>query len=291
MALGFSSVSAGQLSVAIGSGADASKNGAVAIGGNASASGVDAIAIGLGATATGSVAIGLNASAANGGAAFGDNSVATATLATAVGPGASATGANSVAIGSGSVATAANTVSFGSAGNQRVLTNVASGSVAAGSTDVVNGGQLFTTNQNVAAAVASANTALAMGQNAVQYDNPGHTSITLHPGGAPVAIHNVAPGVAPNDAATVSQLNGFGAGLKSNVFSGIAASVAMGGAPTPSAPGRTTVAMQSGFFENYAGIGLAFAHRLDTDTPIQIEGSYAHAGSENVGRVGVAIEF
>jgi hypothetical protein len=75
------------------------------------------------------------------------------------------------------------------------------------------------------------------------------------------------------------------------VFSGIAASVAMGSAATPSAPGKTTLTLQSGFFENYAGVGFAFAHRLNTETPIDIEGGFAHSGGENVGRVGVSIEF
>jgi hypothetical protein len=141
------------------------------------------------------------------------------------------------------------------------------------------------------AAQGTANNALALGLNSVQYDNAGHTSVTLNPGGSPTPLHNVAAGVAPTDAANVSQLNGFGVGLKSNVFSGIAASISMGSAATPSAPGKTTLTLQSGFFENYSGVGIAFAHRLNTDMPIDIEGGFAHAGGENVGRVGLSIEF
>jgi autotransporter adhesin len=185
------------------------------------------------------------------------------------------------------------------------LHNVADGNVAAGSTDAVNGGQLFVTDQKATVAVATANTAfttanaaqgtannaLALGLNSVQYDNAGHTSVTLNPGGNPTPLHNVAAGVAPTDAANVSQLNGFGVGLKSNVFSGIAASISMGSAATPSAPGKTTLTLQSGFFENYSGVGIAFAHRLNTDMPIDIEGGFAHSGGENVGRVGLSIEF
>jgi len=276
--------SGGASSVALGDSSLATQAGAVAVGEGAHATGVNAIAIGHGAVATGSVAVGNGASAANGGAAYGDNSVATGANAAALGTGASATGANSVAIGSNSVATAANTVSFGSAGAERVLTNVAPGAVAAGSTNAVNGGQLFGVQ-------TTANAALALGQNSVQYDNPAHTSATLNPGGSAATLHNVAAGVAPTDAANVSQLTAFGTGLKSSVFSGIAAGVAMGTAPTPSAPGKTTLSLSSGFFENYTGIGLAFAHRLDTETPLNIEGGFAHAGGENVGRVGLSVEF
>ncbi len=78
------------------------------------------------------------------------------------------------------------------------MTNVAGGSVAAASTDAVNGGQLFAVQTTANTALGTATTALALGQNAVQYDNPGHTSATLDPGGAPAALHNVAPGCCAN---------------------------------------------------------------------------------------------
>lgn len=53
---------------------------------------------------------------------------------------------NAVVLGAGSVAVS-NAVSIGSAGNERRLVNVAAGSVAPGSTDAVNGGQLYETQQ------------------------------------------------------------------------------------------------------------------------------------------------
>ena len=57
-----------------------------------------------------------------------------------------------MAIGAGSVANVANTVSVGAVGNERKIVNVAAGTLTAGSTDAVNGGQLLTANQRVAAA-------------------------------------------------------------------------------------------------------------------------------------------
>lgn len=56
---------------------------------------------------------------------------------------------NSVALGKDSVADKANTVSVGSKGNERVITNVAPGRVEEGSTDAVNGGQLYDVAQQV----------------------------------------------------------------------------------------------------------------------------------------------
>jgi trimeric autotransporter adhesin len=291
------------------------------------------VAAGVQNVANGAVAAG-STDAVNGGQLFATNqtvAVVQNTANTALGTANTALGVANTAQGTANTALALgqNSVQYDNAGHTSATLdpggvaatfhNVADGSVAVGSTDAVNGGQLFVTDQKATVAIttantafntantafstantalttantaqSTANTALVLGLNSVQYDNAGHTSATLNPGGAPAPLHNVAAGVAPTDAANVSQLNGFGVGLKSNVFSGIAASIAMGSAATPSAPGKTTLTLQSGFFENYAGVGIAFAHRLNTDMPIDIEGGFAHAGGENVGRVGVSIEF
>jgi trimeric autotransporter adhesin len=84
--------------------------------------------------------------------ALGNGALANAENASALGQGAQANATNSVALGFGSVANVANTVSVGSAGNERSIVNMANGTIASGSTDAVNGGQLFTANQRVAAA-------------------------------------------------------------------------------------------------------------------------------------------
>jgi autotransporter adhesin len=234
--------------------------------------------------ADGTVAAG-GTDAVNGGQLFVVSQTATAAQGTA--NTALALGQNSVQYDNGGHTSATLNAGGGAAG----LHNVAAGAVAANSVDAVNGGQLYATNQNVLAVQGTANSALALGQNALQYDNAGHTSATLNPGGAATSLHNVAAGVAPTDAVNVGQLAGIGAGLRSDVFSGIAASTAITSAPTPSGPGKTTLALSSGFFENYTGVGLSFAHRFNTDVPLSIEGGFAHAGGENVGRVGFSVEF
>lgn len=77
--------------------------------------------------------------------AAGANASVNAEGGTALGDGArvEAGATNSVALGSNSVATEANTVSVGSVGNERRVTNVAPGRIAQGSTDAVNGGQIW----------------------------------------------------------------------------------------------------------------------------------------------------
>ena len=142
----------------------------------------------------------------------------------AIGMGAVANNTNDVALGAGSVTSNAvgttgaviggmsytfagavpnGTVSVGSAGNERTVTNVAAGQLNAGSTDAVNGSQLYATNQAVNANTKAINQNTSditnlQGDvaNAVMYDSPAHDSVTLGGSGAtsPVHLRNVAAG-------------------------------------------------------------------------------------------------
>lgn len=124
------------------------------------------------------------------------------------------------------------TVAFGTPGGPAVrVTNVSDGTLAAGSTDAVNGGQLFATNQAVAqnrtdidtntANIASlANSIQGSTVAAVQYSDPDDPTVSN--GGtitndvtlvganaaAPVALHNVADATFATDAVNLRQLQG-----------------------------------------------------------------------------------
>uniref|UniRef100_UPI002AC33E9F ESPR-type extended signal peptide-containing protein n=1 Tax=Paraburkholderia sp. J41 TaxID=2805433 RepID=UPI002AC33E9F len=92
------------------------------------------------------------------------------------------------------------------------LTNVANGALNAASTDAVNGAQLFETNTNLtnlAGDVTNLNSKVA---DAVVYDSSAHDSVSLGGTGAvpPVALHNVAAGIAGTDAVNVGQLTSAG---------------------------------------------------------------------------------
>ncbi len=189
-----------------------------------------------------------------------------------------------MAIGSNSVATAANTVSFGSPGHERTLTNVAPGLVSPTSTQSVNGSQLYATNQ-------VANTALALGQNSVQYDNPQHTSVTLDPGGPAAPIHNVAPGIAPTDAINVSQLNQAVAQMNSNLnlFSnkanaGIAASVAMSEIPQAYTKGDGLLGVGFGTYQGQTAFAFGASKLLDDGhTILKANAGVSTSGENTVG--------
>lgn len=145
VALGYQQVATGNGAVALGDPNTATGNGAVAIGADNSALGDGAVAIGRDNVASGKGSI-----------ALGNDALANQAGAVAFGDGASATGAGSVALGSGSVATVANTVSVGAPGRARGIVNVANGAVARGSTDAVNGGQLYENRNESRHGVAAA---------------------------------------------------------------------------------------------------------------------------------------
>ena len=139
---------------------------ATASGESATATGEGASALGSGAfaLADGATAVGFNAVAdKTGTTAVGAGSAAVALDATAVGVGALAQASNSVALGQGSVADEDNTVSVGSEGNERQVTNVATGRVALGSTDAVNGGQVYDALDSAAQIIGGGSEVTAFG--------------------------------------------------------------------------------------------------------------------------------
>jgi trimeric autotransporter adhesin len=60
----------------------------------------------------------------------------------------------------------------------------------------------------------------------------------------------------------------------------------------PSAPGKTTMSLNTGFFDGETGVGFGVAHRLNWSLPTMVYGSYANAGGNgHTGRVGIGVEF
>jgi len=73
---------------------------------------------------------------------------------------------------------------------------------------------------------------------------------------------------------------------------GIAAVAAMANISMPSAPGRTTWALNGAVFQSEYGGGLSLAHRLNFSVPVAITAAYGNGGgSAHVGRIGLMGEF
>jgi len=153
----------------------------IAVGPQTTVNGDNGIGIGnhaiVAQTAPGGTAIGQNATTnLADGVALGTNATSDGIQAMALGTGAQAAFAGSVALGAGSVTEAAvgtagttingtpyafagttpgSTVSVGTAGAERTITHVAAGRVDGGSTDAINGSQLFAANQAIGTVGAS----------------------------------------------------------------------------------------------------------------------------------------
>ncbi|WP_027782068.1 MULTISPECIES: ESPR-type extended signal peptide-containing protein [Burkholderia] len=152
-ALGNSALAGTTYATAVGTSATASGISASAFGSSATASGSGAVAVGRLATASGTGALALgNAVSATGNytTVVGNTAKASVAGAVALGYNANASASNAVAIGTNSVADKADTISVGSTAVQRKIVNVEAGDVSASSTDVVNGSQLYATNQQIA---------------------------------------------------------------------------------------------------------------------------------------------
>ena len=92
---------------------------------------------------------------------------------------------------------------MGGNGVNRVITNMEAGSVSSGSTDAVNGGQLYSVSNSLSAGISAAQ---AKADNSVQYTNGGQTLSLNTNAGAGTTISHVAAGQAATDAVNVGQL-------------------------------------------------------------------------------------
>ena len=73
---------------------------------------------------------------------------------------------------------------------------------------------------------------------------------------------------------------------------GIAAAIAIGAAPMPSAPGRTSYVVNGANFRGEYAVGGSILHRIGGDTPFAIGAGFSFGGNKNNAfKVGVAGEF
>ncbi|MCD8233383.1 MAG: YadA-like family protein, partial [Cloacibacillus porcorum] len=96
-------------------------------------------------------------------------------------------------------------VALGGSGGPVKLTNVADGTIAAGSREAVTGGQLYTVSADINTRID--NIVTSGDARAVRYDDDAKTSVTLGKDGNAVTLKNVAAGVTSNDAVNFEQLS------------------------------------------------------------------------------------
>jgi autotransporter adhesin len=194
------------------------------------------------------------------------------------------------------------------------LHNVASGTVAEASTDAVNGGQLYATNQAVSRAQSTADTAMTMGQNSVQYDSTTPNAVTLgNTGTGAVALHNVAAGQSASDAVNVGQMNsalssavseanGYTDGriaalafdlrkVSRTANAGTAGAMALAGMPQPYEAGKGMVSMGMATYQGQTAIAFGAARAFnDGHTVMKVGATYNSSGAVGAS-VGAGYQF
>ncbi|WGR95418.1 YadA-like family protein [Bradyrhizobium sp. ISRA435] len=179
---------------------------------DSSAAGANSVAIGPVSTATGSgsVSIGNGATAANANdIALGSGSQTT----TAVGTGGITIAGNAYTFAG---TTPTSTVSVGTVGNERTITNVAAGRITNGSTDAVNGSQLFAATS----AIDSLSTVVSNGLTHYYAVNDGGTQRANYANNGATGINSMAAGVAAS--ATAANSTALGYNTQATVADGVA---------------------------------------------------------------------
>ncbi|MNK47884.1 Adhesin YadA precursor [compost metagenome] len=216
----------------------------------------------------------------------GTGTQATGTGATALGTNATAHGDNTTAMGNGAQARYAGSVAIGAGAKA-----LADPTTAVGNDAVATGNNAVALGANT---LAAGSNSVALGQGSVATrDNS--VSVGNAATGQTRSIANVAPGVLPTDAVNLQQAQQLTAAAVSEARSfaakGVAAAMAMGDAPMPSAPGKTSWAAQLANYKGHSAMGASVVHRLATDMPLALSaGVSGSSGSVGV-RVGLKGEF
>ena len=282
-AYGGLAIASGERTLALGSLSEATAPGAVAVGDQAVASGASATALGqlAEATAPGASALGHNSDAFGiASTAVGVRAVASGLGSTALGRLAAASGANATALGSSAMATFAGSTSVGFNASTTAANQVALG--GSGSSVRIGDIAASTAAQSGPLAVATVDANGTVGRNTTLLSS--------------VAALQTA---STSQLAAIDSLNGSVAMLfdlrardRDDFKKGIAASTAMGQASFPSAPGKTSYALNGAVFRGEAAVGGSLMHRFDSDTPIALGIGFSFAGKKNNAfRAGVAGEF
>ncbi|MEP9402192.1 beta strand repeat-containing protein [Sphingomonas silueang] len=196
------------------------------------------------------------------------------------------------------------TLAGGNAAAPVTIANVANGAVAAGSTQAVNGGQLFATQQ-------TAQAALALGSNSVQYAADG--GVTLGNGTTPVTVRNVAAGTAATDAVNVGQLQasmrntfveatnyidsrltqvGFDLrDMRRDMSAGSSAAMAVAALPQAMEPGKTMIAAGVGTYRGQSAMAFGASRAFnDGQAVVKFGGTIDSRGYAGA-NAGVGFQF
>lgn len=273
-----------------GSFVNGANNTAMGSGAGSYVAGSDNVAIGSGA-GSGFFGGSINASRT---VAVGAGSIASQDDAIAIGSQARADHANAIAIGTGATTTRADQVMIGTASNTYTLGGIST----AASRTAQNGGNAalptYFVSTDVDGNLASSSFSLQQVEQTMT-TVAGHTA-QLASHFSQLASHSSR--IASLDGrvgaleARIGTVGGEVAAARTEARQGIAATIAMASAPMPSTVGKTSWAMNIGYFKSEAAVGGSITHRFDTAIPLGLTLGYAYGGGDShAARLGIMGEF
>jgi trimeric autotransporter adhesin len=207
--------------------------------------------------------------------AIGDPNVATGRGAVAIGADNTATGEGAVALGADSVANGRSAVALGRGAN----------AAAAGSVAIGEGAVATRAGQVSLGATGSTYTLAGIGSAASRAAQSGDTRYVTSDAAGNLALSDLGPGA-------LTQLDYQMRVDRREMRRGIATAVAIGIAPIPSEPGRTSYVLNGSTYRGEQAVGGGLAHRLNFDDPVAVTAGFSYGGGSNTAiKVGVAGEF
>ncbi|WP_421730074.1 YadA-like family protein [Brevundimonas sp.] len=206
------------------------------------------------------------------------------------------------------------TLQGGDASAPVTLNNVANGAVTATSTQAINGSQLFDTNRAVVTAQSTADEALTLGQNSIQYSSADRSRVVLGRAGGPaVTVSNLAAGVEAGDAVNVQQLREGLAGavqqanaytdvrlavmnyslreVRKLAYAGTAGALAAAGMPLISERGQSMMSLGVGTYEGESAMAVGFSRALGDGSMVFRAGATFDTQDHIGGNAGVGWRF
>lgn len=188
------------------------------------------------------------------------------------------TGVNSVAVGAGSTDNGlSNVFSVGNFGAERQIVYVAPGTVALGSTNAVNGGQLFTVQQSANQALTAADSANSAAVQALSTADGANTT-------AAQAL-TAANGVSQRLGQVAQQVGN----LARDANAGTATAIASANIPQAYGPGRTAVGAAIGTWKGQTSVAVGASHNFNR---FSVRGSFnLNSDGSTGGGAGFGVQF
>jgi autotransporter adhesin len=185
-------------------------------------------------------------------------------------------------MGEGAIALGADSVANG---NSAVALGRGARAGAAGAVAIGDGAAATRAGQVALGASGSTYTLPGIASAASRAAQSGNTRFVTSDLAGNLALSDTGPGA-------IGQLDWQMSRDRRDTRQGIATAVAIGTAPIPSEPGRTSYVLNGATYRGEQAVGGGMAHRLNLEDPVAVTAGFSYGGGKHTAvKVGIAGEF